>query len=302
MAVFDRTYDELLASINAFCGSALQAEEYDRIDQLINFAANRAYRATTWERFLIIGEPRSVVRGYVANTEDSFNVYGSGVAEVNGLYQLNGTANTKPRYSLYADDNTTILWDLEWDGATDWQILAGAGNSIAENTIYYNVTSATNLPPESGWLLDGGLSPAPAVKDVADIDTYLYWQDRDPISHNSRTYEFQASGYGVKPWGSQDDNGVVYVTYLKRLTDVYGNGTNGTTTAIPAEWMNYIALHASYMFLASARQSNPNGYAGVAYREVENALEDELMRLESQGMAETVRQNIATRISYSTIL
>ena len=82
---------------------------------------------------------------------------------------------------------------------------------------------------------------------------------------------------------------------------MYGDGNSGTTASIPAEWFDYITLYAAYMYQSSQRQNNPNAAYGMALREVDSSLEDEMMRLETQGIPQTVRQNVETRIAYSSI-
>ena len=296
MALYTNTWDEFKAHVEGFCGSGLRSEEWERIRSNANFAAKRAYRRSQWwERYLVTAEPRTLSRNEIQSTEDSFHVYGAGTDAVNGLYVRNGSVNGKAKYTKYDTDGTTVLYDIEWDNATDWQILSAA------DAILYDITDSSATPPTSGWAANTGAAPAPLLVDVADIDTFLQI-DRYDIFQDRTSRPCQGHAVnGRFVLHSDTDDKIVYVTYKKAHTDVYGDGTMGTTSTIPSEWFNYMALHASYMYLASTRQSNPNGYTGVAYREVEAALEDELMRIEEQGLS-NVAQRVSTHLAYNTSL
>lgn len=296
MALYTNTWDEFKAHVEGFCGSGLRSEEWERIRSNANFAAKRAYRRSQWwERYLVTAEPRTLSRNEIQSTEDSFHVYGAGTDAVNGLYVRNGSVNGKAKYTKYDTDGTTVLYDIEWDNATDWQILSAA------DAILYDITDSSTTPPTSGWAANTGTAPAPLLVDVADIDTFLQ-VDRYDIFQDRTSRPCQGHAVnGRFVLHSDTDDKIVYVTYKKAHTDVYGDGTMGTTSTIPSEWFNYMALHASYMYLASTRQSNPNGYTGVAYREVESALEDELMRIEEQGLS-NVAQRVSTHLAYNTSL
>lgn len=296
MALYTNTWDEFKAHVEGFCGSGLRSEEWERIRSNANFAAKRAYRRSQWwERYLVTAEPRTLSRNEIQSTEDSFHVYGAGTDAVNGLYVRNGSVNGKAKYTKYDTDGTTVLYDIEWDNVTDWQILSAA------DAILYDITDSSATPPTSGWAANTGTAPAPLLVDVADIDTFLQ-VDRYDIFQDRTSRPCQGHAVnGRFVLHSDTDDKIVYVTYKKAHTDVYGDGTMGTTSTIPSEWFNYMALHASYMYLASTRQSNPNGYTGVAYREVESALEDELMRIEEQGLS-NVAQRVSTHLAYNTSL
>lgn len=308
MATYNDTYSNLISLISATTGITVSANSKDltKVNSLINLAARRAYDASDyWERFLVIGEPRTVTRGIVQASEDSFNVYGAGTDEVNGLYQRNGTVNNVAAYTLYDTDGTTELYSLVSDGVgEDGRLVEGDPNT--SNVILYEAglggTSA-NEYPTSGWSVQDGDAPAPLLVDVADMAYPLYWQKFDPSSYESRSYEFQIDANGIKPYGGYpEDESIIYVTYRKRLTDTYGDGTGATTSTIPSEWFNYMALYTMYMLQQGNRQSNPSQSYALALSEVNRSLEDEMMKQEASGVANTVRQHVETRIAYSNIL
>lgn len=301
MAVYEDTYNEAIAQTSALCGTDFTSEEKAMVTRNLNLAAKRAKRKTDyWERLLIVDEPRTVARGLLQASEDSFNVYGAGTDAVNGLYVRNGvSADGNPAYTMYDSDGTTALYNLWSLTNILWFITS---SDIDDATIIlYQISSESTTPPLTGWAVSTGESPTPLLKDVAEIETALYYRKDSSLFRSSRTYEFAADGYGIRPSALGEENTTVFVTYIKKITDVYGDGNSGTTASIPSEWFDYMTLYAAYMYQSSQRQNNPNAAYGMALREVDSSLEDEMMRLETQGIPQTVRQNVETRIAYSSI-
>ena len=296
MSLETRTYAELLDQINGLVGTELTGNQLTRVRSNVNLAAKRAYdRSRWWERFLVVAEPRSVSRGYVDFEEDSFHVYGAGTDEVNGLYVRNGTANGKARYSKYQDGSTTLIdWDIEWDNSADWEILVGANHgTLTADTLYYTVTDASTTPPLTGWTTAAaGTAPAPLLVDVAKIKSFFSIHATDPYAGSwTEQLEFVANTRGAYLTYVQDYD-TVYVTYKKALTDRYGDGTEGTTSTIPEEWFYYMALYAARQHQIAERVGDMT--AVLASREVDEALLDELEKLENQRTSAALDINTST--------
>jgi hypothetical protein len=308
MALSTESWSDLVDLAGAHLGEDLgsNTKALARLKSLANLAAKRAYRSHRfWPRFLVWNEPRSLSRGYIDFTEDSFHVYGAGTEAVNGLYVRNGNANGKVRYSQYQSDGISVDWDIEWDGSTDWQILVGADHeTLTEDTVFYDITDASATPPLSGWAADAGTTPSPLLVDVAEIDTiYNITIDGSPIvdgSGWSADRLVDSKGIYAEVGGSSVNQ--AYVTYKASLNAVYGDGTGGTTSDIPSEWFNYMALYAARQMQASSRQANPNQYVVVLGAEVQQALEDEHMKIEHDGIIDNLGRKIQTGISNSTML
>ena len=296
MSLETRTYAELLDQISGLVGTELTSNQLTRARSNVNLAAKRAYdRSKWWERFLVVAEPRTVSRGYVDFEEDSFNVYGAGTDGVNGLYVRNGTANSRARYSKYQAGSTTLIdWDIEWDNSSDWEILVGANNStLTENLLYYTITDASATPPLVGWTTaTDGTAPSPLLEDVSKIKTFLSINPTDPYSGSwTDQLEFVASARGAYLTYVQDYD-TVYVTYKKALSDRYGDGTGGTVSDIPEEWFYYIALYAARQHQIAEQVGDMT--AVLASREVDEALLDELEKLENQRTAAALDINRST--------
>jgi hypothetical protein len=292
-----RTYDEFIAQVGALCMKDFSPKDEARISTIGNLAAKRAYKETQWwERWLVASEPRTASRGRVNATEDSFYVFGAGTDAVSGLYVRNGTVNSKVAYTMFDTDGTTALYDIEWDNSSDWQILD------ADDAVLYDITDASTTPPLTGWEANTGEDPAPLLNALADIDTFMTISGTDVIRDStSRPIRFYVDSSGAN-LRSNVDNDVVWVTYKKANTDIYGDGNSGTVSDIPSEWFNYMTLYSAYMYQSSQRQNNPNAAYTLALREVENSLQDELIRLEDQHITDNLAKNIYTHLSQNQSL
>jgi len=292
-----RTYSELLDYTRAISVATESSNATSRLTSLHNMAARRAYERTLyWDRFLVVAEPRTVTRGDIATTEDSFHVYGAGTDAANGLYVRNGTVNGKAAYRLYDSDGTTELYSIEWDNSSDWQLLD------VNDAVIYDITDSSTTPPTSGWAANTGTAPAPLLVDVADIGTFIAVDQFDVYTdRTARPIDFHLTSRGATLHTKLDID-TAYVTYKKPLTDLYGDGTGGTVTTVPEEWFNYMALYAAYMFQQGERNSSTTPYSGFALAEVESALDDALMNLEYQGTIGTVGHRVSTHLNTSTSL
>jgi len=279
MAQNTKTWSQLTNLVEARLGHDLSDKELRRVQALANDAADSLYLDTPWwERFLVL-EPRTVERGYVAYTEDSYNVYGAGTEDVNGLYVRNGSVNGNAAYTLYDEDGTTALYDIEWDGATDWQLLSAA------DAVIYDITDSSTTPPETGWASNTGEDPAPIVQALSEIGEYIgHW--------NGAVFQCAGATPGT---AYPDQNGiritncnasdVVYVAFKKTLDEVYGDGNIGTTSDIPAEWFNYMALQTAAAW--DGAQDRPT----VRAKDIDRAFDQALLKINRQG----IYNNIASR-------
>jgi len=303
-----RTYDEFIAQTQALCGTSFAATEKANVMALGNLAARRAYKESQWwERFLVASEPRTASRGRVDASEDSYRVFGAGTEATNGLYVRNGvSADGNPAYTLYDTDGTTALYNIysSDSGGGTWSITSTdidyeGGPVVA----LYFINSSSTTPPLTGWgSILAGVNPAPLLNALADIDTYMLISGTDVIrGSSSRPIRFYVDSSGAN-LRSNSDCDSVWVTYKKTHTDIYGDGQGSTTATIPAEWFNYMTLYAAYMYQSSQRQNNPNAAYGMALREVDAALEDELIRLEDQHVADNLAKNVYTHLSQNQSL
>ncbi len=224
MAQNTRTWDELFQLTQARAGTTFAGAEVQRVGWLLNSAARIMYDENPWwERFLVL-EPRSVERGYVAYTEDGYNVYGAGTTEVNGLYTLNPLiVNGADAYTLYDSDGTTELYSIEWDGVNKWMIY-DALDAIQYSSKNNDITTI----PESGWdASPAAESPGPVVQALSEIGEYIgHWNGA----------KFQCAGAfggtaypdhnGIRMTDCTQD-GVVYMAFKKTQPSVYGDGSGG---------------------------------------------------------------------------
>jgi len=173
MAINTRTWAEAIGLTQARAGASFAGgTELTNVGFLLNSAARTIYdESRWWERFLVV-EPRTVERGYVNYTEDSYNVFGAGTSDANGLYVRDGNSvDGNPLYSLYGDDGTKTHI-LESSGNVAWAI-----QNVATTEILYSIGSTSTTPPEMGWVVDtDGEEPAPLVQPLSEIGEYIgHW-------------------------------------------------------------------------------------------------------------------------------
>jgi hypothetical protein len=279
MAQNTKTWSQLTSLVEARLGHDLSDKELRRVQALANDAADSLYLDTPWwERFLVL-EPRTVERGYVAFTEDSYNVYGAGTEAANGLYVRNGNSvDGNPSYTMYEDD--TAVYQIVSTAGSLWAIQGVVSGDI----LYSSVGGAT--VPEDTWTVEtDGEDPAPIVQALSEIGEYIgHW--------NGAVFQCAGATPGT---AYPDQNGiritncnasdVVYVAFKKTLDDVYGDGNLGTTSDIPAEWFNYMALQTAAAW--DGAQDRPT----VRAKDIDRAFDQALLKINRQG----IYNNIASR-------
>jgi hypothetical protein len=130
MQTKDYTTD-LLPLIKSLCGVEFANLELPRIKAMINSRAKRAYRASNfWPRFLVVGEERDVVNGYVpwtqagldsvdtfviihrsapyiADSAQNFDFY----VDFTGAKIVDGDLNSASAYATYKKQTTAVYGD-----------------------------------------------------------------------------------------------------------------------------------------------------------------------------------------------
>ena len=291
-----RTWAEVVGLTQARAGAAFSSgTELTNIGFLLNSAARTIYdESRYWERYLVL-EPRTAARGYISTTEDSYNVYGAGIAEANGLYVRNGDSNGVPAYTMYV--NKVGIYSLRQTdilGSIYWQIVTGDLTSFA--SVIYNKASTSSTPPIDGWAVSGpsGAAPAPIVQALSEIGEAMgywsgaKWEGGDPTSLTA--YPDQ-NGIRV----ASNVTGTVYVAFKKSWTDTFGNGESGTLATVPTEWAEFMAYDAARSYRAS--QGGEDGFNPIALRDVNNALERALMKVSRSGAIAALTNQLKTQYS-----
>ena len=305
MAQQTRTWAEVVGLTQARAGAAFSSgTELNNIGFLLNSAARTIYdESRYWDRYLVL-EPRTAARGYIATTQDGFNVYGAGFSPSNGLYVRNGDANGKANYNVVRDNVATL--SLRWSGS-QWEIVSlvyitSAGLIVTSNgdwlyepgnVLYYNV-AVDATPPETGWELGVGIDLPPYVDALSEIGEAMgYWSSEkwaggDPISLTAYP---DKNGIRV----ASNVTGTIYVAFKKAWTDTYGNGESGTLATVPSEWAEFMAYDAARSYRAS--QGGEDGFNPIALRDVNNALERALMKVSRSGAIAALTNQLKTQYS-----
>lgn len=292
------TYDRFKRSVTA----NTTEKDDSKITPLLNDSIRYAYESNKyWPRYLNV-TLRSISRGYVDFSEDSFFVYGAGDGVVNGLYVRRGDSNGKPRYSKM--DAAGALFDIAWDGA-EWRIVAqdyitvqGERVTVNGNYLYgpgdvaYDNVDTGSTPPTSGWAAGTGTEPAPLLIDVPDIGTPIQVWTADPNGTVSSTpCKFYTDGSGIRVPKVVGD--LVWVAYKADLDTEYGDGTGGTSEAIPQEFAEYAKYDVSYQLQFNNRQSQPNQYP-FAYKKVTDRLDVYLLQITEETGHRMIRDRFET--------
>lgn len=123
------------------------------------------------------------------------------------------------------------------------------------------------------------------------IDTFLRVHKQAPwITASVQEYDIMVTANGATLVSGDLDPSEAFVTYKSQLTDTYGDGA-GETSAIPAEWYQYLA-HGTYADYLRAEGQQEK--AALADQEAEGLLQDELIRIDEQHTLQMVANRIFT--------
>ena len=123
------------------------------------------------------------------------------------------------------------------------------------------------------------------------IDTFLRVHKQAPwVTASVQEYDIMVTANGATLVCGDLDPSEAFVTYKSQLTDTYGDGA-GETSAIPAEWYQYLA-HGTYADYLRAEGQQEK--AALADQEAELLLQDELIRIDEQHTLQMVANRIFT--------
>ena len=247
-----KTYTELFALIQALCGVVFASIETPRIKALINRRALRAYRATNyWPRFLKIGEERRLSGDSAAAT-----------TTVSGSSYFIATVGDTDFTAIGADSNTVGVYFT----ATG----AGSGTGTVFPALGYLPYTQTGL---------------------SSVDTFLRAHKQAPyVTASVQEYDIMVTANGATLVVGDLNPATAFLTYKAQLTDTYGDGA-GETSAIPAEWYQYLS-HGTYADYLRAEGQQEK--AALADQEAEGLLQDELIRIDEQHTLQMVANRIFT--------
>ena len=126
---------------------------------------------------------------------------------------------------------------------------------------------------------------------LSSIDTFLRVYKQAPyISSSVQEYDIMITSSGATLVSGGLNPTEAFVTYKAQLTDTYGDGS-GESTAIPAEWYQYMA-HGTYADYLRAEGQQEKSV--IADQEAELLLQDEMIRLDENHTSGLVSNRIFT--------
>jgi hypothetical protein len=125
----------------------------------------------------------------------------------------------------------------------------------------------------------------------SSIDTYLRIHVQAPyVTTSVQEYDIMVTADGAKLVAGNTAPTSAFVTYKAQLSDTYGDG-NGESTAIPAEWYQYMA-HGTYADYLRAEGQQEK--AALADQEADMLLQEEMIRIDEQHTLQMVANRIFT--------
>ena len=318
-----KTYAELFALIQALCGVVFASIETPRIKALINRRALRAYRATNyWPRFLKIGEERGLFADPVsATTTVSGSSYIINTIGTTDYSLIGATPSAEFTGQITASTTTLTVTAVTSGTISIGQYITGSGltsggqitgfltgsggvgtytistaNAILTSRTFKSFTTGVN------FIATGTGSGTGTVSQVLDyipytqtglssIDTFLRVHKQAPyVTASVQEYDIMVTANGATLVCGNTPPSEAFVTYKAQLTDTYGDGS-GETTAIPAEWFQYLA-HGTYADYLRAEGQQEK--AALADQEAEGLLQDELIRIDEQHTLQMVANRVFT--------
>ena len=124
------------------------------------------------------------------------------------------------------------------------------------------------------------------------IDTFLRIHRTAPLTAGSaQDYDFIPTFAGARLIAGGESPTSAFVSYRAQLRDTYGDGTNGTVTAVPDEWFQYIAHGTLADYL---RMDGQHEKAALADAEAQDILTDELLKISNSRVIDLVGMRVMT--------
>lgn len=123
------------------------------------------------------------------------------------------------------------------------------------------------------------------------IDTYLRIHRQAPwLTSAVQEYDIMVTSDGATLVAGSGNPTEAFVTYKKQFSDTFGDA-QGESTAIPAEWFQYIA-HGTYADYLRAEGQQEK--AALADQEADMLLQEEMIRIDEQHTLQMVSNRIFT--------
>tara|TARA_Y100000401_G_C8319339_1_gene224356 strand:+ start:76 stop:999 length:924 start_codon:yes stop_codon:yes gene_type:complete len=298
------TYANLVSLIESYHGATLIDIEKTRVRHLVNARARSAYRESDlWEQFLVTGEERIVndsdstrlyvpFQGTTSATAGVTSTKSGDIDTVLRAHDANPFATKSVReYEVFMGKDGVELpgYKVTYGAETGMNALTGGSpnyqflTSDKRDAITGGTISVTSVVTSDGTATDALVNDTHTLTNVSyltDSQTYL------DISLATTISSVNISSAKIKfP--------VVFLTYKRQLTEIYGD-QSGDTTNIPLEWKDYIALGVYADMLASdGFHEKSLAWEGRANK----ALQRELERIDRNRAHQFVNHRVRTHAS-----
>jgi len=130
------------------------------------------------------------------------------------------------------------------------------------------------------------------------IDTFIRIHRTAPFeASSSQDFDFWVDNTGAKIIDGNLASTSAFATYKMEWTNVYGDGSGGTTTAVPDEWFEYLA-HGTYADWLRAEGQMEK--AALADQEAMDKLTDELLRIDEMRSSGLISPRFSSHANMQT--
>jgi len=298
------TYSNVLSMIESYHGATLIDIEKTRVRHLVNARARSAYRESDlWDQFLVTAEERVVndsdptrlfvpFVGTTSATTDVTNIKGGDIDTILRAHDANPFAvNSVREYEVFMGKDGVELpgYKVAYGAETGVTGLTGGSPNFQfltaqkRDAIKGGTISVADVVTSNGTATDALVNDTHTLTNVTyltDSQTYLDFSLATTIS-------------GVNLSSAKIKFPVVFLTYKRRLTEVYGDQV-GDTTSLPMEWKDYISLGVYADMLASdGFHEKSLAWEGRANK----ALQRELERIDRNRAHQFVNHRVRTNAS-----
>jgi len=301
------TYSNVLSMIESYHGATLIDIEKTRVRHLVNARARSAYRESDlWDQFLVTAEERVVndsdptrlfvpFVGTTSATTDVTNIKAGDIDTILRAHDANPFAvNSVREYEVFmGKDGVELPGYKVVYGASQVPLTWASGYGLALFTLQDKTDAIVGGTMKVEGVVTNSSSANETCNDTFTL-TNVTQADTSPEAHLAVV----AHAFSITTTSSSLANAkvsfpVVFLTYKRRLTEVYGD-QDGDTTSIPMEWKDYICLGVYADMLASdGFHEKSLAWEGRANK----ALQRELERIDRNRAHQFVNHRVRTNAS-----
>tara|TARA_R110002020_G_scaffold121889_1_gene276939 strand:+ start:14 stop:946 length:933 start_codon:yes stop_codon:yes gene_type:complete len=301
------TYANVLSLVESYHGANLIDIEKTRVRHLVNARARSAYRESDlWDQFLVTGEERVVNDSdptrlyvpFVGTTSATAGVTSIMAGDIDTCLRAHAAnpfaVNSVREYEVFmGKDGVELPGYKVTYGASQVPVTWGSGLGIALLTTPLKTDAIVGGTVKVEGVVTASSSANDIVNDTFTITAISNEDSSSDPYLGGVIHAFSITTSSSDISAAKLSFPVVYLTYKRRLTEVYGD-QDGDTTTLPMEWKDYICLGVYADMLASdGFHEKSLAWEGRANK----ALQRELERIDRNRAHQFVNHRVRTHAS-----